>query len=867
MLLATMAVATVLFILSGAYVSSSLGQNQVVRGELSSMKAFYLAEKGIEYAFIEAYDHGWNWRTHQVANENALDAVDTADRPTIALGTVANYDAGGIYEVVTDSGEIKVKAYPDPDRTDETWVVARGALNGAEKILRFKISTHSLYKYFFFFPSTKTFSGATYDGKGVGGIHVNKGASDNGDIVLGGTATNFQRLTELSCPGYIYYASSKYNSPLYYDRTDKNLNGGTETDSMGLLTRYAYPDYNYYENADMRSVSNHFSGNTAKVWIDKDVDGVKDAGEEVTIPKQLPGANAWGWNKYAPVSTDAPAVEFQLDRNTSNQLVHNPVLITTDSGSLMVALNNPLDFLVDQEERTNEYATGNTNPTVLSKSNDISIGGNQYSEYNIYRYIAQKDTIPSGLTDLQAFVAGVAATGFWDYWKTLHASPLTGDNPNVDGWKRIYWESWYNYIPTSGHQTPPSDKLQEWWQDLKFGDDYNKGNSPASVDYLNTQYQLDAWENWLASQSLTSIIKEKNTGGVQEFPLNIETNYSQLAKTSGLYIDSSGVYLNGAFLGSALPAWLTDNVEFYNTVFPHKDAANNAIKENVLEIDVANLISNYAEQNPGNHVVYVAHKNVRLVNASQLPSGGLTVVSPYNVYVKGSYNTGSSWYPSSVITNSRIFLLSGDFNDPQNLPVSYNYKEYPYSLEFKEFTDSCCWGAGGERWPASIASKKPASKDALTMDWIKKNLTSSEQKTLLSSGESYYDVDNASNKSDLVSQDTRYNVACVSAYDPIPFVLERWSNDVGSANQKKIFVNGAFIQLAQSWSSIRDVPAQYNRKATKGWGGSNSALDPARNYEYEDKFASSASRPSGDFFSGLQAVWQEVYDFEHHVAV
>lgn len=81
----------------------------------------------------------------------------------------------------------------------------------------------------------------------------------------------------------------------------------------------------------------------------------------------------------------------------------------------------------------------------------------------------------------------------------------------------------------------------------------------------------------------------------------------------------------------------------------------------VLEVDIGALVA--SGKAPANGILYVhhdgAHKGVRLVNGSQLPAGGLTVVSENPVYIQGNYNTVNK-QPAAVLADA-ITILSNNW--------------------------------------------------------------------------------------------------------------------------------------------------------------------------------------------------------------
>ena len=70
--------------------------------------------------------------------------------------------------------------------------------------------------------------------------------------------------------------------------------------------------------------------------------------------------------------------------------------------------------------------------------------------------------------------------------------------------------------------------------------------------------------------------------------------------------------------------------------------------------------------NKGGMVVYVHQEDtgvlqgIRLINGTDLPAGGLTVVSDNPVYVMGDYNTGTTWQPAAVIGDA-VTILSNNW--------------------------------------------------------------------------------------------------------------------------------------------------------------------------------------------------------------
>jgi hypothetical protein len=160
---------------------------------------------------------------------------------------------------------------------------------------------------------------------------------------------------------------------------------------------------------------------------------------------------------------------------------------------------------------------------------------------------------------------------------------------------------------------------------------------------------------------------------------------------------------------------------FFNQRWP---AGSNAIRNTcVLDINVANLYlmatdPTFEGYNPNimkNGVIYVDIPpqtntlytiagtdvetyidGVRLINGSQLPPNGITVVARNELYVKGDFNTGE-WQPAAVITNSLPLLLSSDFDDNAvTIDNRATYKRYVSSDCVYNMSVVCPWDEDGK---------------------------------------------------------------------------------------------------------------------------------------------------------------------------
>jgi len=413
-----------------------------------------------------------------------------------------------------------------------------------------------------------------------------------------------------------------------------------------------------------------------------------------------------------------------------------------------------------------------------------------------------------------------------------------------------YWQKMY--------PTCPSWMNMEWWSDKVYGNDRQIAET-VPVNITNSQMQPEAWGDFLKTNNLEEIIRDRNTGASYLVPLNIESSYVALAKKNGLYIstDTSGnleVWLNGEEI-DVLPSYVQDNVQFFNA--KHTKKRNDIhVEDNTMGVDISKMLVD-SVNTPVNKIIYIDNKDVFLEKGTVLPEGGLTVVTPYNIYIKGNYNYDSAktaevndanWQPAAVITNSKVYTLSDQFNKPRYLTKSQEHDEYPYSLKSQDFLNQYC---SGSNYPADLTAAGKVPPDGiLTWDWIDANLDGDQQELLLNSGKSVYAALQDSSMTNRSENDTYYNTAIVSP-DPYLHELERWKE--GTQAQ----VKGAFIQLEKPWSS------KYNASPLRKGKHTNR---PTFKYFYETRFGGVngiGRRPPGDFMCGAQSSWQEVYDFDH----
>jgi len=118
----------------------------------------------------------------------------------------------------------------------------------------------------------------------------------------------------------------------------------------------------------------------------------------------------------------------------------------------------------------------------------------------------------------------------------------------------------------------------------------------------------------------------------------------------GVMVDSGGTPLNP-------PAGVCDYV-----VDAFRDGREGKWMD-VIELDIAALVA--AGLNPDNGIIYISGAGsqdaVRVLNGTQLPTGGLTIVTNNPLYTLGDYNTISK--KGSALICDAITILSGNWND------------------------------------------------------------------------------------------------------------------------------------------------------------------------------------------------------------
>ena len=434
-------------------------------------------------------------------------------------------------------------------------------------------------------------------------------------------------------------------------------------------------------------------------------------------------------------------------------------------------------------------------------------------------------------------------------------------------------------------------------------------------------------------------------------------------------------------------------VSFYNAMNPagcYKDSNNNYVSgmhyqpSNVLQIDLRVLRQRIHDLRPNfNGILYIDLNNyawanaasndenavgVMLVNGERLPDGGLSVVTPHNVYIKGNYNldpygnTGINrtaddssviqnvireryakysywddywsectwcgsinnslkWEPAEIITQRAIYTLSKNFNLPQTMPLIrhqyYQYQDENYGYTDADVVTHAVWGDPGKPWmPAAPTSTTPTGitsidtwcqKTGKSLNWssianiegasapLFPNDTNpgtwgpydwgGDQRMYADPTNNYYVLYNGlkgalysrvySNYNSTFAWDPLnpnepnkfanrvvtdltnylynnyiYNSAMITPYEVQGYNLEIWN----SSGAKKI-VNGAFIQLPESYKL--DIPDEPYYAGTDYRRYTN----PASSFQYESRFGRSlgaANTPRAGLVFGAGSSWREI---------
>jgi len=838
-LLLSLAVLLFLSVISSALFIRGFSEQRTSLREKAGVQAYYSAEEGIDYAYgelaqadFEWYTHEWSGNTLQTKNLTSSNSKlgGNFSGPSGTYTVTGHYFHVAVYPELNSSGTATGKIIVHSQGTDSRGIATR--------TIESRFNKQALFSYFYFFPESRTFGAATYDGAGYGKIHC------NGSILFSGSP-KFTNMKELSAAGtttnkngYFGLNNSQYTAPVSYD--------GSNKDGISAMIRNSAPPYNYYAPGDLNNTLYKF-GSGANASIDG-----------LTLPVTL--SNDWSWDKYSgdPVSGEK-AVEFQIDNNALSWLVcnkNNPnSFLTADEYAAFQTTTDLNTFwnswktshgYTDASLRTGDVARQywlglGVNPSTVNQEwwDDLTYGTDRSSGENIdVSYLNTKEQADAWAAWLAAQSAVTITKSDTGETETLSLSDILKDQSNGA-----------EYLTPIGLDNDSYLKKAE-----DGGLALTKGFSDEYLQWANTveniilsngetvtyAYQDDSWStftDWWDNNEdadwdlIIECYEKLDAAGAEASDTMPDSEYGWNDTVTAL--EDAGI------------------VSFTEIVNPVRQAYTG--KSKVLEIDVAAL-RDYVSDKNFNGVIYVDDVDssdidyydfsVLLKNAGVLPEEGLTVVTKHNIYVAGSFNLdqrdkGTSaysyyqsahpsqsndadytWRPAALISSNRLIYTVSDafesyaegLGSISNMS-SYNYyegsKNYPYSLQSTNFVTTYLNNTGltGNNSPQAV--KDFFAKYGLTLpaSWTPANIkelmnpdvypdAGTAQSALLTAGETKYDIATETSQPNRVSSDVIYNTAMVSPYDPQGYILERWVDSSGVTRTKTI--TGSFIELEAS---------------------------------------------------------------------
>lgn len=866
------------------------------QAEKDSIDAFYHAEEGINYAYGELSLSDYKWLTHDWSgNPLSLNPV-TSSTYQVQMGGSIN--SSGIYSV--SGHHFNVVVFPEIDSGgNETGVIiihsqGKSPTGRISRTLELRISKNSLFEYFYFFPNSTTFDTATFDGSGYGKIHV------NGAITFKGSPV-FKNLLELSTAnaannGYFQIYNSQYTSPYYYD---KNY-GTTAIDGVIPMIQNTAPPFDFSFPSDFRYgiISKFNWGTNAKFEGTNWGTGM--------LPSELD--RTWQWDKY---SGEKDSKEKTVSvRITNSDLAGkafsqgNPSAGTQKTYLLSQAeydtfISDPSAFNWEAWKQTNGFTDANTATT-----------GNLAKRFIRAWY---------NLNDTGNWIADAPSDVNHEWWDDLvYGNDRTGSDiidvkyfntkEQSSEWNTWLQDKQVSITQTDTNQTqtmPLSDILKDgsnggtYMVPLKLESNYKKKSEEGGILLTKGQTaEYTAWANTPYSITLSN-------GETINFTINsVGEIWDQMyyryeaGEISDDLFNEFDMRVNDALseaYNNVPPYWdwnipeeltacgAVTFTEFFNPLrhpgvseyywsSPRFNDVNNmkyARKTKVIDIDVEKLRT-YLEdngqefngviyiENPDSNDIYQGDFSVRVKNAGILPENGLTVVTPHNIYVQGSFNLDYSrdketeaytsykqahggsdseyqWRNAALISSQRmIYTVSDNFEDYinsiNNLAEisSYNYwkvgeNSYPHSLKSQYFLDTYLTQKGitpsSDSLPQTVKNFLTKYNITLPSSWTVDNIkqifnpelypeAGACQSALLNAGETNYDLATESTQPNRVDHDVIYNTAVVTPYDPRGYTLERWISQDGQ--QKTRNITGAFIQLEDIYRGW--VPLSYSIK-------------------------------------------------------
>jgi len=203
---------------------------------------------------------------------------------------------------------------------------------------------------------------------------------------------------------------------------------------------------------------------------------------------------------------------------------------------------------------------------------------------------------------------------------------------------------------------------------------------------------------------------------------------------------------------------------------------NSTLERTVAQLNVAQMIDD-GNLIPNSGIVW-SDVPLFVSEATELPGGGTTFISPNALFLHGSFNTTNP-QPASAISGNLIYTLSRNFDFPNYLPDLYRYPDYPY-INYPPYSNGC-------------PDTGTCTAGALNTIW----------------GNNHADT-----MANLTNDAEVYNVSLVGRYGYSPSVLERWNSTRT--------INGAFIRLeTTTFPALGSLHGRINR-----WCSYNNPLFP-----------------------------------------
>ncbi len=291
-------------------------------------------------------------------------------------------------------------------------------------------------------------------------------------------------------------------------------------------------------------------------------------------------------------------------------------------------------------------------------------------------------------------------------------------------YERRFWGDANYWTGKVAPNNMPHDYYNDPRKYAQYG--YYRGDDPADqhygsvhwddnkdVNFLNTSYsnQAEAFRNWLEgnyslasnniynnSMNLYGKIRERNTGAKDMSMVEIENTFSSKAKEGGIwigyeddgdltvYVKGTKVYDEGNPMFIQPPSWIAQESFITGVKSAGPNSLPTVYHADTITIDVAELANNINLINQTNGIIWVNYKEqptskdhdyhssraLKIKNAETIPrEGGITFVSPNPVFIQGDINyqkdkaeDEQDWQPTSIISDSEIYLLGKHANLP-----------------------------------------------------------------------------------------------------------------------------------------------------------------------------------------------------------